>query len=64
MPHISNVAAALIHINDPLISENRTVSDTVGMCLRSVLCTFGLPDNPFTSLSCVVCVCVCVCVCE
>lgn len=32
-----------------------TINASEGMCLRSVLCTSGLPDNPFTSL---VCMCV------
>lgn len=40
LPHISNVAVALIHMNYPLIGEKRTISDSEGMCLRSVLCMF------------------------
>lgn len=33
LPHISNVAAALIHISYPLISEKHNIGDTVGMSL-------------------------------
>ena len=56
LPRISNVASASIHMNYPVLRNVSEVS----------FCTFGQPDNPFTSLSflCVsVCELVCVCVC-
>lgn len=56
LPHISNVAAALIHINDPLISEKLTISYPVGMCQR-----FSVRLGCLTIPLHLVCVCLCVC---
>lgn len=52
LPRISNVASASIHMNYPVLRNVSEVS----------FCTFGQPDNPFTSLF-LVCECVRACVC-
>lgn len=52
LPHISNVAVALIHINFPLIGEKRTIREV--MCLRSGLClgSLTIPLHPSVSAIC------------
>lgn len=52
LPRISHVASASIHMNYPVLRNVSEVS----------FCTFGQPDNPFTSLF-LVCECVRACVC-
>lgn len=49
LPHISNVAVALIHINYPLIGEKRTIREVT--CLRSGLCVWAAWQSLYTSLS-------------